>query len=112
MTVFSDLRRQPGTTSFTHLSATNGLTSQREDVGIIMFARIARNVHRITGGGANTRNLIRSNCAPHAGAVNYYPQIGRALSNGSGHSVCKVWVVNCLFGVGTKVVDAMSELLE
>ena len=97
MTLFGYFRRQPGNNDFTHLRTADGLTSQCEDIGIVVLARIPRNSHRVTGSRTNTGNLVCCHGTAYAGAVDDYSEVRRAICNGTSHSMSKVWIINSVF---------------
>src|SRR5688572_3004674 len=108
--IFSDLGGKPGGNDLAHLSARDRLASQREDVRVVVLARIARHRHRVTRRSPNTRNFIRRHRTTNTGAVDDYTEVRTAVRDRPSDGMREVRIVNCVFRVGSEVLHSVSEL--
>src|SRR5438105_15185198 len=97
MTVFGEVGGEPGANNFAHLSAGDRFAPERKHVGVVVFARVARDVDGVTGGGAHARDFVSGHRGTDAGAVDQYPGLSRTIRNRARNSVTNARVVNGAF---------------
>ena len=77
-----------------------------------MFARVARDLDGVTGGGAHAGNFVSGHRGTDSGAVDHYPDIRETVRHRACDCVSKVRIVNGAFRVRAEVMDAMAEFGE
>src|SRR5207237_9299793 len=97
MSIFGDFSREPGANDLTHLRAGDRFAPQREQVGVVVFARIAGDVYGVAGSGAHAGHFVSGHCGTDPGAVDHYPDLGRTIRNRARYRVRKVRVVDGAF---------------
>ena len=112
MAFFANLGRKPGRNNLAHLCAADRLASERQHVCVVVFAGVACNLNRITRRSTNTWNFIRRHRAADACAIDHDPEIRTAVSNRPRDCVCKIGIVNGVFGIRSKVLHLVSEIAQ
>src|SRR5437660_9321894 len=74
MTVFGEVGGEPGANNFAHLSAGDRFAPERKHISIIVFARVARGIDGVTGGGAQARDFVSGHPGTNARAADHYPR--------------------------------------
>src|SRR6266404_6902337 len=69
VTIFGDLSPEPGPHNLAHLVARDRLAAQRQHVGVVVLAGVARDFDGITCGGAHAGNLVRRHRGTNTRAV-------------------------------------------
>src|SRR5215204_1469510 len=75
------LGRQPRSDNLPHLLAVDRLASKRQHICIVVLARVARNINRITRGRAHARDLVRRHRTPDTRAVNHDSEIRTTIGH-------------------------------
>src|SRR2546425_2122909 len=94
MTIFGDFSGKPGAHDLMHLSAGDRFAAKREHVGVVVFARVARDLDGVTGSGAHTGNFVSGHRGTDPSAIDHDPDIDRTICDRTRDCVGKVGVVN------------------
>src|SRR5688572_4489001 len=73
-----------------------------------MFTRVARYRNGVTGRSAHTGDFVCRDCTSYTRTVNDDSHIYRSVGNCPGNGMSKVGIVDGIFGIGAKIVDAMT----
>src|SRR5713226_2747282 len=67
--VLGDFSAQPGADDLAHLIARDCLAAEREYVGVVMLARVARDFDGVASGSAHAGNFVSSHCGANSRAI-------------------------------------------
>ena len=86
------VRRKTCTIAFRHFAADHA-ASEREDIGVVVFPRVAR--HELVRATRTThpRDLVHDHARPDTGAIDHDAESRPAACHADRHGMCKVRIV-------------------